>query len=64
MIKKCDWPQSPDWTNEFYEWLNTNAKSYDSMESEVSQILGYKWHMLSHTEFENLEINLNSNKIY
>lgn len=64
MIKNCDWPQNPDWSEEFYEWLINSGKSYETMEDEVSQLLGYQWHMLSDTDFEMLNIDLYSNKIY
>lgn len=58
VIKRCDWPQSPEWSGEFYKWLQENSKSYEFVEKEVSQLLGYKWHMLSDKEFKLLNINV------
>jgi len=43
IILKCDWPKSPDWSDEFYAWLRKNSRSYSDMEREVSQILGFRW---------------------
>ena len=43
IILKCEWPKSPDWTFDFWEWLKKNSKSYEDMEREVSQILGFRW---------------------
>lgn len=64
VIKKCDWPQSPDWSDEFYEWLKENSRRYSNVESEISQILGYNWRLLSDTEFKMIEIDFSSNRIY
>lgn len=58
VIKKCDWPMSPEWSEEFYSWLKMNSKSYKSVEKEVSQILGYRWKLLTDQEFQNLDVNL------
>lgn len=58
VMKKCDWPQSPEWSDDFYKWLKLNSKSYDFVEREVSDILGIKWHMLSDKEFKVLDVNL------
>lgn len=58
VIKRCDWPQSPEWSDDFYQWLKLNSKSYDFVEKQVSDILGYKWHMLSDKEFKILNVNL------
>ena len=40
---RCDWPQSPDWSEEFYSWLRRSSRSYSDLEREVSQILGFRW---------------------
>ena len=61
VILRCDWPQSPDWSHEFYEWLRSSSRSYDATEKEVSQILGYVWFMLSDRQFKLTNINLHSN---
>lgn len=58
VILRCDWPQSPDWSYEFYQWLRSSSKSYDTTEKEVSQILGYTWFMLSDQQFKLTRINL------
>lgn len=49
---------SPEWSEEFYSWLKMNSKSYKSVEKEVSQILGYRWKLLTDQEFQNLDVNL------
>ncbi|XP_042216474.1 F-box only protein 39-like isoform X2 [Homarus americanus] len=58
IILKADWPFNPDWTPEFYEWLCKNARSYEAMEREVSQILGYKWQSLTDKQFKMINIDL------
>ncbi|KAF5289999.1 hypothetical protein FQR65_LT11665 [Abscondita terminalis] len=57
VIIRCDWAQSPEWSDEFYAWLRFNSKSYKTVESEVSQIMGYKWKMKTDKQFKNLNIN-------
>ena len=59
VIIKCDWPRNPDWTTDFYDWLREVSKSYDTTETEISQIIGYKWKMLSDKQFKNMQINVN-----
>ncbi|XP_044726796.1 uncharacterized protein LOC123290606 [Chrysoperla carnea] len=62
VILRADWPQSPEWTSEFYKWLCTSSRSFDAVEREVSQILGYRWKMLTDKEFKNItDINVHSN---
>ncbi|XP_057653334.1 uncharacterized protein LOC130892106 isoform X1 [Diorhabda carinulata] len=58
VIIETDWKPKPDWTDEFYFWLETNSQTYESVEKEVSQILGYKWRFLEDEEFKRLDINL------
>lgn len=62
-MKKCDWPQSPEWSDEFYEWLKFNSRSYVLVEKEVSQMLGYNWQMQTDKQFKNLQINLHDEGI-
>lgn len=62
VILRADWPQSPEWTTEFYKWLCTSSRSFDAVEREVSQILGYRWKMLTDKEFKNItDINVHAN---
>ncbi|XP_050314625.1 uncharacterized protein LOC126749056 isoform X2 [Anthonomus grandis grandis] len=58
VIQKCDWPRSPEWSDEFYSWLKFNSKTKELVEKEVSQMLDYKWNFLSDNDFTRLEINL------
>lgn len=58
IVLKCDWPKNPDWTEEFFEWLKISSKSYETTETEISQILGYKWTMLSDKSFKKVSIHL------
>ena len=59
IILKCEWPKSPDWTFDFWEWLKKNSKSYEDMEREVSQILGFRWYALNDKQFKQTPIDLN-----
>ncbi|PSN51058.1 hypothetical protein C0J52_01522 [Blattella germanica] len=60
VILRCDWPQSPEWSHEFYQWLRSASRSYENTEKEVSQILGYPWSMLTDHQFKLTHINLHS----
>ncbi|KNC31013.1 hypothetical protein FF38_03272 [Lucilia cuprina] len=51
-IIRCDWPRHPEWSDEFNIWLRRSCRSYESVEREVSQILGYSWHFLSDQEYK------------
>ncbi|GAB6022305.1 hypothetical protein CHUAL_006425 [Chamberlinius hualienensis] len=57
IIKRADWPRNPDWSNEFYSWLCTNSRSYESLEREVSVMLGYKWTALCDITFKAYQID-------
>lgn len=56
VIIRTDWPKSHEWSDEFYQWLKINSRKYEFVEREVSQILGYRWKMLSDKEFKKLYI--------
>lgn len=60
VILRCDWPRHPEWTDEFHIWLRRNSRSYEAVEREISQILGYKWHLLSDRDFKQLTVNVKS----
>ncbi|XP_037953732.1 F-box only protein 39-like [Teleopsis dalmanni] len=55
VVKRFDWPRHPEWSDEFYEWLRASSRSYESTEIEVSQILGYKWHLLNDADYMKIE---------
>ncbi|KAK8395051.1 hypothetical protein O3P69_006066 [Scylla paramamosain] len=59
IMLKADWPYNPDWTPEFYAWLCKNARSYEAMEREVSQILGHRWQALTDKQFKMIKLDLN-----
>ncbi|XP_077500696.1 uncharacterized protein LOC144111309 [Amblyomma americanum] len=52
VIKKCDWPRNPDWSDEFYAWLRHTSQSYDAVCQEVSQMLGVPWAPLTDKQFK------------
>ncbi|KAK6640064.1 hypothetical protein RUM43_008341 [Polyplax serrata] len=56
VIVKTDWPKSPEWSEEFFTWLKIASRKYEAVEKEVSQILGYRWSMLTDKEFKKLRI--------
>eukprot|EP00092_Neocalanus_flemingeri_P001028 GFUD01001097.1.p1 GENE.GFUD01001097.1~~GFUD01001097.1.p1 ORF type:complete len:570 (-),score=89.29 GFUD01001097.1:101-1810(-) len=64
IILKCDWPKSPDWSDEFYAWLKRSSRSYADMEKEVSQILGFRWYALNDKQFKLTHVNLNFQYYY
>ena len=46
-------------TTEFYEWLKRSSRSYEAMEKEVSQILGFRWYALNDKQYKLTPININ-----
>uniref|UniRef100_A0A6A7FS53 F-box/LRR-repeat protein 21 n=1 Tax=Hirondellea gigas TaxID=1518452 RepID=A0A6A7FS53_9CRUS len=57
VILRMDWPPHPDWSPEFYEWLRVNARSYDTVEREVAQILGYRWQLMTDKQFKLIQLD-------
>lgn len=51
LIKKCDWPHNPEWTDAFYNWLRRTSTSYEKTVQEISKMLGCKWSPLTDEEF-------------
>ncbi|XP_058833552.1 uncharacterized protein LOC131691285 [Topomyia yanbarensis] len=51
LVVDCDWPQNPDWSDEFYQWLLMASRSIESTEKEISQILNTDWKTLSDEHF-------------
>lgn len=64
VILRCDWPKSPEWSDEFYKWLTKNSQTYVDMEREVSQIFGFRWYALNDKQFCMTPINLNVSYYY
>lgn len=58
ILLKSDWPMHPEWTPEFYTWLSMSSRSYDAMEKEVSQILGYRWQAMTDKQFKLIRLDL------
>ena len=56
---KCDWPKNPEWTWEFYRWLKASSKTFENMEKEVSQILGFRWYALNDKQYKMTPVNVN-----
>lgn len=52
IVKKCDWPQNVDWTDDFYVWLRQTSQSYDIVYHEVSRMLGIAWEPLTDKQFK------------
>ncbi|KAK5644515.1 hypothetical protein RI129_005815 [Pyrocoelia pectoralis] len=63
VLKRCDWSQNPEWSDEFYIWLKMNSRSYEAVETEISQLIGYKWKMLTDKQFKSLNINVHNENI-
>lgn len=57
IIKRSDWPRSPDWSAEFYEWLTKSALNYEAMQTEVGQLLRRSWRPLADKEFKAIKID-------
>lgn len=59
LLLRADWPRSTNWTDDYYQWLKTAARSYEVTEYEVSRELNQpEWHALSDKEFKALKINV------
>lgn len=55
---RCDWPWNPEWSKDFYRWLQVSSRSYELTEKEVSKILGRPWSMLSDKLFRQATVNV------
>lgn len=56
LIKRCDWPHNPEWSDEFYEWLKKTSQSYEETAKEVSTLLGARWEPMNDNEFKLLRL--------
>ena len=52
LLKKSDWPKSPEWTDQFYQWLKKSSTSFVMTYSEISNILGNTWKPLKDKDFK------------
>lgn len=52
LVEECDWPQNPEWTDEFFQWLISASQTIESTEKEISQILQTDWKSLSDENFQ------------
>lgn len=52
LVEECEWPQNPDWTDEFFQWLQSASQTIESTEKEISQILQTDWKSLSDENFQ------------
>nr|CAD7589791.1 unnamed protein product [Timema genevievae] len=57
VILRCDWPENPEWTPEFYKWLRTSSRTYEATEREVSQMMSRRWTLLSDRQFLITHVN-------
>lgn len=57
VIVEFKWPKNPDWSDDFFMWLQMTSRTIDSTEKEISQILGYKWYLLNDEQFDKIRIN-------
>ena len=55
IIKKCDWKQQSEWSDQYYLWLKTKSRSYDNTFEEISKVFGKKWMPLTDEEFKRIE---------
>ncbi|CAH0394318.1 unnamed protein product [Bemisia tabaci] len=60
VILRNDWPKNSDWPEGFSIWLKKSCRSYETTEQEVSQILGFRWQMLSDKEFNKISPSLHN----
>eukprot|EP00095_Tigriopus_kingsejongensis_P000406 maker-scaffold19_size710362-snap-gene-4.16 protein:Tk00406 transcript:maker-scaffold19_size710362-snap-gene-4.16-mRNA-1 annotation:"hypothetical protein L798_10119" len=58
IVLRCEWPKNPDWSWDFFKWLRKSSRSYEDMEKEVSQILGFRWYALNDKQFKLTPLNL------
>ncbi|GAB1607943.1 uncharacterized protein LOC115226514 [Argonauta hians] len=56
LLRKYDWPRLPDWSDSFYRWLKRTSYDMDSLQSHVSQVLGYNWYPLTDKQFKLLSL--------
>lgn len=52
IIKRCDWEKDPNWSFDFYHWLQSCSNSYQLTFNEISKIFGTKWVPLNDRQFK------------
>ncbi|XP_054720551.1 uncharacterized protein LOC129230145 [Uloborus diversus] len=56
LLRKCEWPYNPEWSDFFYQWLRKNFDSYERTAEEVTKLLGHKWTALTDEEFQKFKL--------
>lgn len=56
ILKKFDWPRSPEWSADYYRWLKRTSYSWTGFVKHVSTVLGYTWRPLIDKEFRFLTL--------
>ena len=47
MSLEYDWTTRPEWSPQFVSWLRSSGSTMDTLEREVSQLLGYEWKVIT-----------------
>lgn len=62
VVQRCDWPRQPDWSTEYWRWLQHTSKSYERTEEAIAQLLGGSgssgWHMLADRDFRRVIVRV------
>ncbi|XP_055610957.1 LOW QUALITY PROTEIN: uncharacterized protein LOC129757692 [Uranotaenia lowii] len=56
LVPECDWPRNPEWSDEFYQWLQMASRTVESTEKELSQMMECYWKALSDEQFPNASL--------
>jgi len=64
LLLRADWPRSLEWSEDYFTWLKTTSRSYESTQVEVSQKLKQPdWQALSDQQFKILKVNVEIDSI-
>lgn len=57
VLRRVDWPPTPEWSQEFFQWLKVASRNYDAFHEEMSLLMGKRWTTLSDLDFKKLEVD-------
>lgn len=59
LLLRADWPRNHEWSDDYFTWLKTSSRSYESTQLEVSRLLDLpQWSALSDQQFKELKVNV------
>ena len=58
LIKKCEWPRSSAWSQDFHRWLRQTGRNYDLAFQQVPRLLGQRWKPTEDRAFKHIRMHI------